>query len=64
MPAAAANVPQTSITEMQLDDLEAYIKSKHPKEFDRAVKEELEDGSVKYTLALGAVTYKYTFNRI
>ena len=33
-----SNVPQTSITEMQLDDLEAYIKSKHPKEFDRAVR--------------------------
>ena len=34
-----SNVPQTSITEMQLDDIEAYVKSKHPKDFDRAVKE-------------------------
>ena len=59
-----SNVPQTSITEMQLDDIEAYVKSKHPKDFDRAVKEELEDGGVKYTLALGAVTYKYVFNEI
>ena len=59
-----SNVPQTTISEMELDDIEAYVKSSHPKDFDRAVKEEMEGGGIKYTLALGAVTYKYVFNEI
>ena len=59
-----SNVPQTTISEMELDDIEAYVKSRHPKDFDLAVKEEMEGGGIKYTLALGAVTYKYVFNEI
>ena len=59
-----SNVPQTTISEMELDDIEAYVKSRHPKDFYRAVKEEMEGGGIKYTLALGAVTYKYVFNEI
>ena len=59
-----SNVLQTTISEMELDDIEAYVKSRHPKDFDRAVKEEMEGGGIKYTLALGAVTYKYVFNEI
>ena len=33
-------------------------------EIHQAVKEEMEGGGIKYTLALGAVTYKYVFNEI
>ena len=57
-------VPQTKIEEMKLADPGGYVKSRHPKDFDRAVKEEMEGGGIKYTLALGAVTYKYIFNEI
>ena len=28
-----SNVPQTTISEMELDDIEAYVKSRHPKDF-------------------------------
>ena len=64
MPAAAATSPRPASRKCSWTTSRAYVKSKHPKDFDRAVKEELEDGGVKYTLALGAVTYKYVFNEI
>ena len=61
---AGAEVPDTKFEEKDLVSPGAYVKSRHPKEFDRAVKEDLADGGVRYTLVIGAVTYKYVFNEI
>ena len=51
---------ETAIIEADAESPEAYMKSVHPDEFDKAVRSE-KDGAVVYTLALGAVTHKYTF---
>ena len=48
------------IHEADAESPEAYMKSVHPDDFDKAVRSE-KDGAVVYTLALGAVTHKYTF---
>ena len=45
--------PRLLSLEMELDDIEAYVKSRHPKDFDRAVKEEMEGGGIKYTPGSG-----------
>ena len=51
---------ETDIIEVEAESPEAYLKSVHSEDFEKAVKEE-KDGEVVYTLALGAVTHKYTF---
>ena len=61
---AGAAYPLTSFEEVQAESPEHYLRGKHPKEYDRFVKEELDADRLRYTFSNGAVTYIYEFTQI
>ena len=56
--------PQTSFEEAALEDTDAYIKSKHGKEFESFVKEIFPEGRILYTFDNGTVCYLYEFTEL
>ena len=58
---AGAARPQTYFEEAELDNTDDYVRTKHSKDFDKFVKQTLEDGRILYTFDNGTVTYIYEF---
>lgn len=56
--------PLTSFEEAELADPMDYIRSKHPVDHHRFVKEAVSEGRVKYVFDNGTVTYLYEFTEI
>ena len=56
--------PQTTFEELELESTDNYIRSKHGKDFEKFVKEILDDGRILYTFDNGTVTYKYEFTEL
>ena len=56
--------PLTAFTEEELLDPFDYIRSKHPVDYSRFVKEDMPDGRVKYVFDNGTVTYMYEFTEL
>ena len=56
--------PLTSFEEAELADPMDYIRSKHPVDHHRFVKEEVSEDQVKYVFDNGTVTYLYEFTEI
>lgn len=55
--------PQTTFEEAEIESTDDYIRSKHGKDFEKFVKEILDDGRTVYTYKSG-VTYIYEFTEI
>ena len=55
--------PQTDFEELELESTDAYIRSKHGKDFDKFQKEILPNGQIVYTYKAG-VTYIYEFTEL
>ena len=55
--------PQTSFEEAEVNSTDDYIRSKHGADFDKFVKETLDDGRIVYTYKSG-VTYIYEFTEL
>ena len=56
--------PQTFFEEVELDNTDTYVRTKHGKDFEKFVKEILDDGRILYTFDNGTVTYKYEFTEL
>lgn len=61
---AGAAYPLRSIEEAQIESPEAYLRSKHTKDYRAFVKEVGSDGQWVYRFSNGAVTYIYEFNEL
>ena len=61
---AGAAYPLTSFEEAELTDTDAYIRSKHPVDFHKFVKETLSPRQTVYTFDNGTVTYIYEFTEL
>ena len=55
--------PQTTFEEVELENTDDYVRSKHGKDFAEFQKEVLSDGRIIYTYKCG-VTYIYEFTEI
>ena len=55
--------PQTTFEEAELSNTDDYIRSKHGADFNKFVREILDDGRIVYTYKSG-VTYIYEFTEI
>lgn len=55
--------PQTAFEEAEIESTDDYIRSKHGKDFEKFVKEILDDGRIVYTYKSG-VTYIYEFTEL
>ena len=53
--------PQTFFEEAELENTDTFVRTKHGKDFEKFVKEILDDGRILYTFDNGTVTYKYEF---
>lgn len=58
---AGAAHPQTSFEEAVLASTDDFVRTKHNKDFDKFIKETLDDGRIVYTYNNGTVTYIYEF---
>ena len=56
--------PQTDFLEVELENIEDFIRNKHSRDFDKFVKEVLPGGRVLYTYDTGGVMYSYEFTEI
>ena len=56
--------PLTSFDEAELADPWDYIRSKHPVDHNKFVKEDTAAGQVRYTFDNGTVTYIYEFSEL
>ena len=61
---AGAAHPQTFFEEAELASTDDFVRTKHSKDFDKFVKETLEDGRILYTYDNGTVTYIYEFTEL
>ena len=61
---AGAAHPQTFFEEAELEDTDAFVRTKHGKDFDKFTKQTAEDGRILYTYCNGTVTYIYEFTEI
>ena len=61
---AGAAHPQTFFEEAALNSTDDFIRTKHGKEFEKFVKETLDDGRIVYTYDNGTVTYIYEFTEL
>ncbi|MBQ8797673.1 MAG: hypothetical protein IJZ56_05735 [Oscillospiraceae bacterium] len=61
---AGAAHPQTFFEETELEDTDAFVRSKHGRDFDKFTKEILDDGKILYTYDNGTVCYSYEFTEI
>lgn len=56
--------PQTFFEEAELENTDTFVRTKHGKDFEKFVKEILDDGRILYTFDNGTVTYKYEFTEL
>ena len=56
--------PQTYFEEAELDDTDAFVRSKHGKDFANFRKEVLPTGQILYTYDNGTVRYSYEFTEL
>ena len=61
---AGAAHPQTFFEEAELDNTDDFVRAKHGKDFEKFVKETLDDGRIVYTYDYGTVTYSYEFTEL
>lgn len=61
---AGAAHPQTFFEEAELASTDNFVRTKHGKDFDKFVKEILDDGRTVYTYDNGTVTYIYEFTEL
>ena len=61
---AGAAYPQTFFEEAELASTDDFVRTKHGKDFDKFVKETLDDGRTVYTYDTGTVTYIYEFTEL
>ena len=61
---AGAAHPQTFFEEAELESTDAFVQSKHGKDFAKFAKEILSDGRIVYTYDNGTVTYIYEFTEV
>jgi hypothetical protein len=58
---AGAAHPQTYFEEAELANADDYVRTKHSKDFEKFIKQTLDDGRILYTYDNGTVTYIYEF---
>jgi hypothetical protein len=58
---AGAAHPQTYFEEAELANTDDYVRTKHSKDFEKFIKQTLDDGRILYTYDNGTVTYIYEF---
>ncbi len=58
---AGAARPQTYFEEAELANTDDYVRTKHSKDFEKFIKQTLDDGRILYTYDNGTVTYIYEF---
>lgn len=61
---AGAAHPQTFFEEAQLENTDDFVRAKHGKDFDKFIKQPLDDGRIVYTYDNGTVTYSYEFTEL
>lgn len=61
---AGAAHPQTFFEEAELESTDIFVRAKHGKDFEKFVKETLDDGRIVYTFNNGTVTYIYEFTEL
>lgn len=61
---AGAAHPQTFFEEAALDSIDDFVRAKHGKDFEKFVKDTLDDGRIVYTYDNGTVTYIYEFTEL
>ena len=61
---AGAAHPQTFFEEAELASTDDFVRTKHGKDFDKFVKDILDDGRTIYTYDNGTVTYIYEFTEL
>lgn len=61
---AGAAKPQTFFEEAELDSTDSYVRMKHGPDFEKFVKQTLDDGRILYTFDNGTVCYIYEFTEI
>ena len=61
---AGAAYPQTFFEEAELASTDDFVRTKHGKDFDKFVKDILDDGRTVYTYDNGTVTYIYEFTEL
>ena len=61
---AGAAHPQTFFEEAELASTDDYVRAKHGKDFEKFVREELDDGRILYTYNNGTVCYIYEFTEL
>ena len=61
---AGAAHPQTFFEEAELEDTDAFVRTKHGKDFDKFTKEVVPSGQIVYTYDNGTVTYIYEFTEL
>ena len=61
---AGAAHPQTFFEEAELNSTDDFVRAKHGKDFEKFVKETLDDERIVYTYDNGTVTYIYEFTEL
>ena len=61
---AGAAHPQTFFEEAELSNTDDFVRTKHGRDFDKFIKEILDDGRIVYTYDNGTVTYIYEFTEL
>lgn len=61
---AGSSRPETFFEEAELESTDAFVRTKHNKDFDKFKKELLADGRILYTYDNGSVMYSYEFTAI
>ena len=61
---AGAAHPQTFFEEAELANTDDFVRAKHGRDFDKFIKEILDDGRIIYTYDNGTVTYIYEFTEL
>lgn len=61
---AGAAHPQTFFEEAALSNTDDYVRTKHGKDFDKFIKEDLPNGQTVYTYHNGTVCYIYEFTEL
>ena len=61
---AGAAHPQTYFEEAELASTDAFVRTKHGKDFDKFHKELRPNGQIVYTYDNGTVTYIYEFTEL
>ena len=61
---AGSSRPQTYFEEAELNNPDDFVRTKHGKDFDKFIKQTLDNGQIVYTYDNGTVTYIYEFTEL